>query len=129
MRRLLLLLALLSVTAAPSARAGVDESPAALLVLTKDGPDRLRSASTLGPAAPNPFSEQTKFTLTLDRAQPIRAEVFDLLGRPVRTLQSGVLQAGAHILTLDANGLPNGVYVVRVSGDRWTATRRVVLAR
>jgi hypothetical protein len=43
----------------------------------------------LGPVGPNPFSSQTSIFYALSSAAPVRLEVFDVLGRVVRTLARG----------------------------------------
>jgi hypothetical protein len=62
-------------------------------------------------------------------AQNVTAAVYDGLGRRVAMLHDGVLESGAHALTLDASSLPAGVYVVRVTGETFAATRRATLIR
>ena len=79
--------------------------------------------------APNPATDRTAFTLRLDRAQTVRVDVFDLLGRRIQTLHSGGLAAGAHSLTLDTSRLQGGLYVVRARGASAQATRRLTVLR
>lgn len=87
-------------------------------------------ALELGPAYPNPFSERTTLTLSLTEAQEVTVAVYDVAGRRVATLHDGRLAGGrAHAFALDAAGLADGTYVVRVrAGDR-VAERRVTLVR
>ena len=52
---------------------------------------------------PNPFRSTTTFALTLGRAQRIRVEVVDLLGRRVVLLYEGPIASGVeHTLRLEA---------------------------
>ena len=86
----------------------------------------------LGPAFPNPFRRMTTVTLALDRAQDVRVEVFDVLGRAVATLHDGPLAAGdVHRFDFHpaGRGLATGVYFVRAVGETFSDTRRVVLVR
>jgi hypothetical protein len=55
--------------------------------------------------------------------------VLDVFGREVAVLAGGALVAGAHETTLDARGLPGGVYVVRLQTAEGTAVQRVTLQR
>ncbi|MEP0545471.1 MAG: T9SS type A sorting domain-containing protein [Rhodothermales bacterium] len=81
-------------------------------------------------AYPNPFTASTSFALTVPASGPARVEVFDLLGRRVAVLHDGPLAAGAeHHFTFHAASLPSGLYVVRATGEGFTETRRVTLAR
>jgi len=79
----------------------------------------------LGAPAPNPFRGATTVTLALPSAQPVRAEVVDLLGRRVTLLHDGALGAGTHALVWDAEAAPPGVYLVRVTTAQGTQTQRV----
>ena len=79
---------------------------------------------------PNPFQEQTRLVLRLDRAQQVRVAVYDYLGRRVRDLFDGWLSAGApHLFALDAAGLPSGPYLIRATGRSFSATRPVIVVR
>jgi hypothetical protein len=80
---------------------------------------------------PNPFRSRTQVTVTVEAAQRVRVEVFDVLGRTVATLHDGPLAAHAiRRFTLDGTGLASGVYFVRVTGAMgFRETRRVVLVR
>jgi uncharacterized repeat protein (TIGR01451 family) len=90
----------------------------------------MKEAFLLSEAAPNPFRGEAWLTLQVREAQSVRAELYDVLGRRVATLHDGVLDAGReHRLSLDGRGLSSGLYLVRVAGERFAETRRVVVAR
>ena len=55
--------------------------------------------------------------------------VYDVLGRTVSVLADGMQGAGEYEAVLAAEGLPSGVYFVRLTAGAASATRRVVLAR
>src|SRR5690606_41997759 len=78
---------------------------------------------------PDPFDVTTRLTLEVDRAQRVRAEVFDGLGRCVAGRLDGGVVAGAHALAFDGSSLPSGVYLVRVTGEAFAASRQVTLVR
>jgi hypothetical protein len=81
-------------------------------------------------AGPNPFSDRSTVTLSVDREQPVLVEVFDAIGRRVTVLHNAMLSAGTtHSFTLDAAGLPGGVYHFRVSGVDFDESRQVTLVR
>lgn len=54
------------------------------------GPARL----ALSPARPNPFSTETRFSLTLDRSEDLEVGIYDVSGRLVASLHRGRLPAG-----------------------------------
>ncbi|MEL6612239.1 MAG: PA domain-containing protein [Bacteroidota bacterium] len=78
---------------------------------------------------PNPVSTTATVGFTLPTSEDAHVEVFDLLGRRVATLADGLRAAGEHRVTLNAAGLPSGVYVVRLSTPSATLTERVTVVR
>lgn len=87
------------------------------------------AAFALDAPAPNPALSRSAFRLHLDRPQPVRIDVFDILGRRVNTLHEGTLPAGVHPFALDVRSLPAGLYVVRARGVEAQATRRLVVQK
>jgi len=81
---------------------------------------------------PNPFREQTRFSVSL--ADPVQAEVavFDLGGRRVATVFRGTLPRGTSELVWnghrsDGSAAPGGLYFYRLSLPNRVVSRRVVL--
>lgn len=124
MRHALLLLVLLTFGFAP-----LSAAPALAyddLVRVDEDPD----AYTLSAAHPNPFNPRTSFSLTMHERQEISVEVFNLLGVRVKHLYSGTLEAGeTRSFTFTADDLPSGIYLYRVQGESFTATRQVTLLK
>lgn len=84
----------------------------------------------LSPAFPNPFHDAARLTLTLQRDQHVHVALFDLMGRRRALLHDGFLSPGdAHTFRVEGSGLPNGLYVIRVTGDHFTTAASVVLRR
>ncbi len=80
---------------------------------------------------PNPFRRRARFDLEVAHTQHVTVEVYNLLGQRVAVLHDGVLGAYEERapFTFAAGSLPSGLYLVRVQGERFTATRRVALVR
>lgn len=91
--------------------------------------DAAPAAFALAAPAPNPAAGQTAIRLTVPQAQTVRVDVYDLLGRRVRTLHDGPAAAGTLALAVDAATLAPGVYVVRASGPAAEAAVRLVVTR
>lgn len=53
----------------------------------------------------------------------------DVLGREVAVLIDDMLLAGAHQARFDASRLASGVYVYRLTAERFSQTRTMVLLR
>jgi hypothetical protein len=85
---------------------------------------------TLSAAYPNPFRTRTQFDLRVKQTQRVSVEVYNILGQRVRTLYEGLMRNGdARTFTIEARGLPSGLYLYRVRGEHFTAARRVTLVQ
>ena len=89
----------------------------------------LPQAFTLHPAYPNPFNPQTVISYTLPRAGKVKTEIFDVLGRRVKTLVDDVQQAGRHTLTWTPEHLPSGVYLCRTVFGKTTKIQKLILQK
>jgi flagellar hook assembly protein FlgD len=88
----------------------------------------------VGPNRPNPFSRQTTILCALPEPGDLRATIYDVAGRAVRTFFRGQAPAGENAITwngLDDGGrpLPSGIYYYRIEAGGQSATRKLVLAR
>ncbi len=87
-------------------------------------------AYRLEAAYPNPFAQETVVRLAVRDAQTVRVEVYDALGRRVRVLHEGPVASGVtQTLRLDGSGLAGGVYLVRLTGETFTASQKVLLVK
>lgn len=81
---------------------------------------------------PNPLSGGTTVRFDVPRRAAVAIEVFDALGRRVKTLVSQTLEPGAHAYEWDARDdrgrlLGPGVYLYRMVAGEFRAQRRLVL--
>ena len=114
-----------------------DELTAHLSVLVTDGtgvPGGEVRALALSPGMPNPFTERTALHLALPDAAQVSVEIYDISGRRVRTLESGVLPAGEHRVVWDRRDdrgreAASGIYFCRAIVGDWTDVRKVVLMK
>ncbi|WP_397547827.1 FlgD immunoglobulin-like domain containing protein [Rhodothermus marinus] len=95
---------------------------------------RLPEALTLAPAYPNPFRDFTRMQYTLRQAGPVELVLYDLLGRPVRTLVRSFQAAGTYVVQWDGRDesgrlLPAGVYFARLSGVGASVQARPIVLR
>lgn len=72
---------------------------------------------------PNPFSTFTEITVTLERDEEIDLSVYDLLGRRVETLFTGVMNAGSRNFIFHAAELPSGVFIARLASSGTVRTQ------
>ena len=77
---------------------------------------------------PNPFSNQSTFSVTSDSDGSTHIALFDILGREVQTIFQGRLVVGSTTsFDIQASGLPAGLYLLRVSSPSHTRTRKLIL--
>lgn len=92
-------------------------------------------AYTLQEAYPNPFNPSTKIRYGLPERSRVRLEVYNMLGNVVADLVSGERSSGYHEIVWLAEGLPTGVYLVRLqsesleSNKTFLGSRKVVLVK
>lgn len=86
-------------------------------------------AARLDALFPNPFAEAATVAYTLDRPMAVTLTLFDGVGRVVRVLEEGVRGAGSHAARVEADGLPAGVYFVRIRSEAGTEVRALTLAQ
>ena len=82
------------------------------------------------PVYPNPFNPEAQFHFAVRQTQPVRVELYDMLGRRVKVLYEGVPVAGQmQVVRIDGSALPSGLYVVRVVGEALSWTQMVMLLK
>ncbi|MFZ0388870.1 MAG: LamG-like jellyroll fold domain-containing protein [Calditrichia bacterium] len=85
---------------------------------------------------PNPFNPTTRisFTLNHDQVQPVRLDVYDLLGSKIRTLVSKNLASGEYSFNWDGTNdqgkvVPSGVYLYQITAPSFTQAKKMVFMR
>ncbi len=84
---------------------------------------------SLSAAYPNPFNAVTRLTYGLPLAGRVSLSVFDIAGRQVTTLFNGDQTAGMHSVSWNAEGMPSGLYIVRMSTVRANLDAKVLLMK
>ncbi len=78
---------------------------------------------------PNPFNPSTRLRFRVDGTGFLLMELYDRLGRWMRTLVDGVVESGVHELTIDCSDLPSGPYFCRLSTPLNTDFHMITLSR
>jgi len=83
---------------------------------------------------PNPFNPVTTIKYSLPRNCHIQLDIYNILGRKVRTLKSGVVEAGQHQAVwngTDQSGcdVASGVYFYRLKAENYANTRKMLLLK
>ncbi|MCF7804878.1 MAG: T9SS type A sorting domain-containing protein [Candidatus Marinimicrobia bacterium] len=78
---------------------------------------------------PNPFNPTTSITFSLKKSGQATLELYNVLGKRVRTLTDGNYTAGQHTLTLNGSNLPSGVYYYKLTAGQFTSVKKCVLMK
>lgn len=83
---------------------------------------------------PNPFNPNVSISFSLDRAAPVRLEIFDPAGRAVALMADGLYQPGRYGMRWhgkDRSGRPvaSGIYLLRLTAGPEVDSERLILIR
>jgi len=96
------------------------------LLVSSDIPD----SYILGAVYPNPFNPQASIQLSLKSSEIVTANLYDSMGRLVGNLMNGLVSANQPIeIKVDGSSIPSGTYLVKVTGESFTATRSLTLMK
>ncbi len=100
-------------------------------VATPSTTPTIPTTSGLDPNFPNPFNAHTQIAYRLAASGPVRLEIYNVLGQPVRTLVNQFQPAGFYQVPWDARdqrgaALAAGVYLARLHHPAGTQTRRLL---
>ena len=104
--------------------------------LSAIGPDQAGTPVefALGKNYPNPFNPSTRINYSIGERGLVTLEIFDILGRQVRTLVNEVEAAGSYQIvwdgrTADSKPAGSGVYFYRLRSGNLSKTERMVLLK
>jgi hypothetical protein len=101
------------------ARYTMNETTTGISTLSSDG---LRCE-----VVPNPVRARVQMNINLNASARVSASLLDITGREVRSLSAMLLNAGESKLNMPVEGLPAGVYTLRVvAGDAVKAMKVVI---
>ncbi|MCF8239775.1 MAG: T9SS type A sorting domain-containing protein [Melioribacteraceae bacterium] len=78
---------------------------------------------------PNPFNNETNIRIDVPFKSEINLIIFNILGEKVITIANSVVEAGSHHYKLRSDNLASGIYLVRLLGDNYSNTKKIVLLR
>jgi hypothetical protein len=83
---------------------------------------------------PNPFIKSTRIRYSIAKKSKVTIKIFDILGRSVRTLESGEMQPGVYDIIWNGRDdkgkrVGKGIYFCRFSNDKFTDVRKIVFLR
>ena len=86
-------------------------------------------AFALLPNYPNPFNPWTSIPFTLPENADVSIQVYDLKGHEVAHLLSGPLAAGYHVTRWNASSMSSGLYLVKMTANDISITRKITVLK
>ncbi len=91
--------------------------------------DNMPTTYSLSQNYPNPFNPSTTINFALPKSGNVTLNVYDVLGRLVKTLVSGDLNAGYHTINFNADNLASGVYFYRIKAGSFVSVKKLMLLK
>jgi len=78
---------------------------------------------------PNPFNPSTTIGFTIVNPQNVSIDLYSIDGRYLRNIYNGIVGTGRHEVRFDAEELPTGIYLYRLTTKTGTQTRKLTLVK
>jgi hypothetical protein len=95
----------------------------------KESSSELPSAFELHQNYPNPFNPTTVISYQLSAVSSVTLRVYDVLGREVAVLVNEKKPAGSYQVQWNAEGIPSGIYLYRLTSGTLSITRKLILLK
>lgn len=78
---------------------------------------------------PNPFNSATTIKYDLPRKSDVELSIYDINGRKVKNLVSGVRGAGEYSVNFSLDDAASGIYFARIKAGNETSSRKIILVK
>lgn len=78
---------------------------------------------------PNPFNNETNIRVDIPYRSKIELVLYNVIGEKVKTIDYTFKDAGSHYYKIESNGLSSGVYFLRLVGNSFSQTVKLVILR
>ena len=78
---------------------------------------------------PNPFNPTTIINFDIVNSGVVKIVLYDILGKEVQTLVNDKFEPGKYNFTFNAGNLASGVYFYRISTDKFTDVKKLLLIK
>jgi hypothetical protein len=78
---------------------------------------------------PNPFNPSTTILYSLPQKSTVKLTVYDVFGKEVMTLVNDIQPAGEHTIMFDGANLASGIYFYKLSTEKFTETKKMILVK
>ena len=78
---------------------------------------------------PNPFNSSTRISYSILKDGEVSLKIYDMLGRELKTLISGMQKAGDYIAVFSSGDLPSGIYFYRLNAGDYSEIKKMVIIK
>ncbi len=78
---------------------------------------------------PNPFNPSTTINYSIKSAGEVTLKVYDMLGTEVASLVNERKEPGNYSVAFNATNIPSGIYVYRLTADKFVETKKLILLK
>ena len=89
----------------------------------------LPDSFSLSAAYPNPFNPTTTLSFALPSEVKVILEIYDINGRLIKELQSGILESGYHSVVWNADAHSSGVYFLKMQAGSFQKIQKLMLVK
>jgi hypothetical protein len=91
------------------------------------------STARIGSVSPNPFSNETRISFSLDNESNVSMVVYNLEGQVIRILASQNFNSGSHEIIWDGrndagNEVSSGIYLLKLETDRGVDFKKLIIS-
>ena len=99
------------------------------IVSVEDAPSELPEQPVIATVFPNPTRAGVTLQIELSEPEYTELTIHDLTGRKIASLMDQSLSAGQHQIRWDAEGLPSGLYMARLTVGTTVDSKPITLIR
>ncbi len=78
---------------------------------------------------PNPFNPATTISFSIPVRSDVSVKVYDITGKLVSELATGIFEAGSHQVQFNASELASGVYMYQMIAGKNVVTKKMTLIK
>lgn len=78
---------------------------------------------------PNPFNPSTVITFSLPEQALVKLAVYNVLGQEIALLENGIKNAGNYSVIWNADNIPSGVYIYKITAGNFEKTMKMILLK
>ena len=99
------------------------------MVITKATGSTQMTEHDLLPNYPNPFNPEAQIRYQVASQAQVTLEVYDVLGRKVRTLVDEPQAGGSYTVSFDGSNLSSGMYFIHLKAGETVKLRKMTLIK